>query len=58
MPPVTVILAVVSAFVYWRATTQLRAMKKQFSNDNVATECAAAIARFDLDAVACPERRH
>eukprot|EP00667_Euglena_gracilis_P013588 EG_transcript_14026 len=38
--------------VHWRSTRQMRRLRQQFSNDNVAQECAAAIARFDLDAVA------
>eukprot|EP00667_Euglena_gracilis_P000942 EG_transcript_942 len=37
--------------VVWHSTRRMRALHKQFSNDNVAQECAAAIARFDLDAV-------
>jgi len=52
---VSVLAAAAGALVCWRTTAQLRAMRKQFSNDNVATECADAIARFDLEAVACPE---
>eukprot|EP00668_Euglena_longa_P004599 GGOE01005367.1.p1 GENE.GGOE01005367.1~~GGOE01005367.1.p1 ORF type:complete len:1173 (-),score=343.25 GGOE01005367.1:655-3930(-) len=36
----------------WHSTRRMRALRKQFSNDNVAQECAAAIARFDLESVA------
>eukprot|EP00668_Euglena_longa_P024774 GGOE01030937.1.p1 GENE.GGOE01030937.1~~GGOE01030937.1.p1 ORF type:complete len:808 (-),score=177.95 GGOE01030937.1:1234-3624(-) len=35
----------------WQASRKLRQLRKQFSNDNVAVECAAAIARLDLQAV-------
>eukprot|EP00668_Euglena_longa_P011058 GGOE01013415.1.p1 GENE.GGOE01013415.1~~GGOE01013415.1.p1 ORF type:complete len:1173 (+),score=506.35 GGOE01013415.1:214-3519(+) len=49
---VLTLLGVVGGWWYWRSTKQMRAMRKQFSNDNVAQECAAAIARFDLEAVA------
>eukprot|EP00667_Euglena_gracilis_P001076 EG_transcript_1076 len=49
---VLALLGVVGGWWCWRSTKQMRAMRKQFSNDNVAQECAAAIARFDLDSVA------
>eukprot|EP00668_Euglena_longa_P028616 GGOE01035901.1.p1 GENE.GGOE01035901.1~~GGOE01035901.1.p1 ORF type:complete len:1183 (-),score=452.26 GGOE01035901.1:856-4380(-) len=49
---VLVLLGTVGGWWYWRSTEEMRAMRKQFSNDNVAQECAAAIARFDLEAVA------
>eukprot|EP00667_Euglena_gracilis_P000869 EG_transcript_867 len=45
-----VFLLVIPALV-WHSTRRMRALRKQFSNDNVAQECAAAIARFDLDSV-------
>jgi len=32
----------------WKASADLRALKQQFSDDNVAQECAAAIARLTL----------
>eukprot|EP00667_Euglena_gracilis_P002322 EG_transcript_2323 len=35
----------------WHASRKMRKLRKQFSNDNVAVECAAAIARLDLQAV-------
>eukprot|EP00667_Euglena_gracilis_P001696 EG_transcript_1697 len=35
----------------WWATRKMRRLRKQFSNDRVAVECAAAIARLDLQAV-------
>eukprot|EP00667_Euglena_gracilis_P000302 EG_transcript_302 len=35
----------------WRSTAEMRALRKQFADDNVAQECAAAIASFDLEAV-------
>eukprot|EP00668_Euglena_longa_P028157 GGOE01035308.1.p1 GENE.GGOE01035308.1~~GGOE01035308.1.p1 ORF type:complete len:666 (-),score=215.29 GGOE01035308.1:927-2924(-) len=36
----------------WRVMESNRALRKKFSNDNVAESCAEAIARFDLAAVA------
>eukprot|EP00668_Euglena_longa_P024046 GGOE01030045.1.p1 GENE.GGOE01030045.1~~GGOE01030045.1.p1 ORF type:complete len:899 (-),score=205.65 GGOE01030045.1:245-2920(-) len=36
----------------WWATRKMRKLRSQFSNDNVAVECAAAIACLDLQAVA------
>eukprot|EP00667_Euglena_gracilis_P001650 EG_transcript_1650 len=36
----------------WRATADLRKLRKQFSNNNVAQECAEAIACFNLESVA------
>eukprot|EP00667_Euglena_gracilis_P003784 EG_transcript_3798 len=36
----------------WRVTASNRALRKQFSDDNVAERCAEAIARFDLASVA------
>eukprot|EP00668_Euglena_longa_P024048 GGOE01030047.1.p1 GENE.GGOE01030047.1~~GGOE01030047.1.p1 ORF type:complete len:897 (-),score=189.31 GGOE01030047.1:346-3015(-) len=36
----------------WWATRRMRKLRIQFSNDNVAVECAAAIASLDLQAVA------
>eukprot|EP00667_Euglena_gracilis_P003646 EG_transcript_3656 len=45
-------LLVLGGIAFWHSTRQLRRLRQQFSNDNVAQECAAAIARFDLDAVA------
>eukprot|EP00667_Euglena_gracilis_P003998 EG_transcript_4012 len=42
----------------WKATADLRKLRKQFSNNNVAQECAEAIACFNLESVAwlrtCP----
>eukprot|EP00667_Euglena_gracilis_P000498 EG_transcript_498 len=35
----------------WKSTADMRALRKQFANDNVAQECAAAIASFDLESV-------
>eukprot|EP00668_Euglena_longa_P025551 GGOE01031921.1.p1 GENE.GGOE01031921.1~~GGOE01031921.1.p1 ORF type:complete len:1175 (-),score=343.57 GGOE01031921.1:655-3936(-) len=46
-----VFLLLIPALV-WHSTRRMRALRKQFSNDNVAQECAAAIARFDLESVA------
>eukprot|EP00667_Euglena_gracilis_P005613 EG_transcript_5653 len=48
---VAFILLLVGLWAWW-ASRKMRAMRKQFSNDNVAVECAAAIARLDLQAVA------
>eukprot|EP00668_Euglena_longa_P025552 GGOE01031922.1.p1 GENE.GGOE01031922.1~~GGOE01031922.1.p1 ORF type:complete len:1178 (-),score=375.74 GGOE01031922.1:655-3933(-) len=45
------LLLLIPAWV-WHSTRRMRALRKQFSNDNVAQECAAAIARFDLESVA------
>eukprot|EP00668_Euglena_longa_P025548 GGOE01031918.1.p1 GENE.GGOE01031918.1~~GGOE01031918.1.p1 ORF type:complete len:1162 (-),score=353.87 GGOE01031918.1:686-3928(-) len=45
-----VFLLLIPALV-WHSTRRMRALRKQFSNDNVAQECAAAIARFDLESV-------
>eukprot|EP00668_Euglena_longa_P010099 GGOE01012231.1.p1 GENE.GGOE01012231.1~~GGOE01012231.1.p1 ORF type:complete len:935 (-),score=235.85 GGOE01012231.1:381-2843(-) len=36
----------------WRATADLRKLRQQFSNNNVAQECAEAIACFNLESVA------
>eukprot|EP00668_Euglena_longa_P032781 GGOE01042228.1.p1 GENE.GGOE01042228.1~~GGOE01042228.1.p1 ORF type:complete len:1153 (-),score=360.81 GGOE01042228.1:585-3740(-) len=36
----------------WHVTANNRALRKKFSNDNVAESCAEAIAHFDLDTVA------
>eukprot|EP00667_Euglena_gracilis_P002375 EG_transcript_2375 len=36
----------------WKATADLRKLRKQFSNNNVAQECAEAIACFNLESVA------
>eukprot|EP00667_Euglena_gracilis_P006537 EG_transcript_6593 len=36
----------------WKATADLRRLRKQFSNNNVAQECAEAIAVFNLESVA------
>eukprot|EP00668_Euglena_longa_P025550 GGOE01031920.1.p1 GENE.GGOE01031920.1~~GGOE01031920.1.p1 ORF type:complete len:1165 (-),score=386.04 GGOE01031920.1:686-3925(-) len=44
------LLLLIPAWV-WHSTRRMRALRKQFSNDNVAQECAAAIARFDLESV-------
>jgi phosphate transport system substrate-binding protein len=48
-----VVLAILAGvgFFMRKAAADIRALRKQFSDDNVAQECAAAIARFDLDAV-------
>eukprot|EP00667_Euglena_gracilis_P009164 EG_transcript_9297 len=45
------LLLLVGGWGWWQFR-RMRAMKKQFSNDHVAVECAAAIARLDLQAVA------
>ena len=47
-----VVLGVPFAVYAWYSTRQMRRMRRQFSNDNVAERCAEAIARFDLEAVA------
>eukprot|EP00667_Euglena_gracilis_P001624 EG_transcript_1622 len=44
-------LLLVGAWAWW-ASRKMRRLQKQFSNDHVAVECAAAIARLDLQAVA------
>eukprot|EP00667_Euglena_gracilis_P000991 EG_transcript_990 len=36
----------------WKASADLRRLRKQFSNNNVAQECAEAIACFNLESVA------
>eukprot|EP00667_Euglena_gracilis_P002634 EG_transcript_2638 len=36
----------------WWASRKMQRLRKQYSNDRVAVECAAAIARLDLQAVA------
>eukprot|EP00668_Euglena_longa_P010095 GGOE01012227.1.p1 GENE.GGOE01012227.1~~GGOE01012227.1.p1 ORF type:complete len:926 (-),score=254.05 GGOE01012227.1:270-2705(-) len=36
----------------WRATADLRKLRQQFSNNNVAQECAEAIACFNLESMA------
>eukprot|EP00667_Euglena_gracilis_P001124 EG_transcript_1127 len=41
----------IGAWVWW-ASHKMRKLRKQFSNDTIAVECAAAIARLDLQAVA------
>eukprot|EP00667_Euglena_gracilis_P000867 EG_transcript_869 len=46
------VVLLIVAGVVWHSTRRMRALRKQFSNDNVAQECAAAIARLDLDSVA------
>eukprot|EP00667_Euglena_gracilis_P000548 EG_transcript_547 len=48
---VAALLLLLGAWAWW-ATRNMRRLRKQFSNDNVAVECAAAIARLDLQAVA------
>eukprot|EP00668_Euglena_longa_P047293 GGOE01063140.1.p1 GENE.GGOE01063140.1~~GGOE01063140.1.p1 ORF type:complete len:509 (+),score=129.92 GGOE01063140.1:600-2126(+) len=48
---VGVLLMLGAAWTWW-ASSKMRRLRKQFSNDNVAVECAAAIARLDLQAVA------
>eukprot|EP00668_Euglena_longa_P024777 GGOE01030940.1.p1 GENE.GGOE01030940.1~~GGOE01030940.1.p1 ORF type:complete len:906 (-),score=257.32 GGOE01030940.1:607-3324(-) len=45
------LLLLVGLWAWW-ASSKMRKLQKQFSNDNVAVECAAAIARLDLQAVA------
>eukprot|EP00668_Euglena_longa_P010101 GGOE01012233.1.p1 GENE.GGOE01012233.1~~GGOE01012233.1.p1 ORF type:complete len:889 (-),score=186.13 GGOE01012233.1:1552-4218(-) len=49
-----VILAGVTfgAWRAWKASADLRKLRKQFSNNNVAQECADAIACFNLESVA------
>eukprot|EP00667_Euglena_gracilis_P010386 EG_transcript_10582 len=50
-----VVLLVVCAYAgwrTWRATADLRQLRRQFSNNNVAQECAEAIACFNLESVA------
>eukprot|EP00668_Euglena_longa_P026246 GGOE01032846.1.p1 GENE.GGOE01032846.1~~GGOE01032846.1.p1 ORF type:complete len:1149 (-),score=348.61 GGOE01032846.1:274-3678(-) len=48
---VVVILGAAAAVCVWKSTADVRALRRQFANDNVAHECAAAIASFDLEAV-------
>lgn len=48
---IALIVGSVASWYAWKATARLRALRRQFSNDNVAQECAEAIARLDLDAV-------
>ena len=50
------VVFVVFGALWWRSTREMRAMRKQFSNDNVAQECAAAIACFDLESVVWLEK--
>eukprot|EP00667_Euglena_gracilis_P001972 EG_transcript_1970 len=45
------LLAAGAAVWVWKSTADVRALRRQFANDNVAQECAAAIASFDLEAV-------
>eukprot|EP00668_Euglena_longa_P011104 GGOE01013477.1.p1 GENE.GGOE01013477.1~~GGOE01013477.1.p1 ORF type:complete len:1165 (+),score=295.59 GGOE01013477.1:79-3495(+) len=45
-------IAVPAGWLFWKSTKDLRVLRKQFSDANVAQECAEAIACFDLDAVA------
>ena len=44
--------AVVAVALVLRSTRQLRRLQKLYSNDNVAAECAEAISKLDLNAVA------
>eukprot|EP00668_Euglena_longa_P026247 GGOE01032847.1.p1 GENE.GGOE01032847.1~~GGOE01032847.1.p1 ORF type:complete len:1182 (-),score=408.89 GGOE01032847.1:274-3576(-) len=46
----TLLLCLIGLWV-WKSTADMRALRRQFANDNVAQECAAAIASFDLEAV-------
>ena len=51
---VVFLLVVLSICLVWvlHATRELRALRRRYSNDNVATECALAISVLDLEAVA------
>ena len=48
---VLLLIIVVGAGMAWHFTRKMRAMAKQFSNNNIAEQCAEAVARFDLDSV-------
>jgi class 3 adenylate cyclase len=48
---VLLLVLVVAVGVAWYFTRRMRVLAKQFSNNNIAEQCAEAVARFDLDSV-------